>query len=192
MVWILVMPPLILILGMLLSGRESERTRSREGVWRFSPERMEERAWAVQKEILPEATSPSIVMERNEALNPDGSWRGLWKAHVSDLRDGFLFMAVWEDATGELVQFSWRSAIGETASDGPGNAIRSEATAIKAAKAWMKRLSPRQWQAATQVKRGREDWIVYLVCPDGRMMVQMESATSKPTYLSFRPKRPGE
>jgi hypothetical protein len=160
----------------------------------LSPERMEERAWAVQKEILPEATFPDVVIERARGYNPDGSWRGLWKARVSDQRDGILFAAVWEDATGELVQFS-RSIADQPHSDSPDAAIRSEAMAVEAAKSWLKRLSPvphRQWQMATEVMRLKENWTVSLACPDGRMLIHMEAATNKPTYLLFRPKRAGK
>jgi hypothetical protein len=186
--WILAVPPLILLLSMLLSGREGKSARPGGGVWRFSAAHMEERAYAIQNVILPEAVSPCVSVERGEAYNPDGSWRGLWSARVSD-QHGFLFTVVWEDATGELLQFS-RTKANQPRSDCRDVALRSAAEAVQAAKNWIGKLSPisdQHWRASETAKLGGAYWRTYLVSPDGRMLVQMEAATGKPTYLAFRP-----
>jgi hypothetical protein len=184
----LALPPLIILGGALLSGGKGERPRSGEAVWHFSPAHMEERARVVRNVILPEAASSRVVVEAVEGYNADGSWRGMWKANVLDRRDVFLFTATWEDTTGELIQLS-RSINGPSPAVSPETMLRSSAEAAEGAQTWMGKLnfvSRRPWKVESTGRQG-SCWRVYLTCPDGRMLVQMDAKTGRPAYLSFRP-----
>jgi hypothetical protein len=155
---------------------------------------MEERTRVVRNVILPEVGASRIVVEMLEGYNADGSWRGMWKANVFDRHDGFLLTATWEDATGELIQLS-RS----TRSTGGGrggssdvshkDTLQSSMEAGECAREWMGKLGSVRRRSWKVEEPGREGtcWRVYLSCPEGRMLIQMEAKTGRPIYLSFRP-----
>lgn len=185
-VWyMLAVPPLLLLLGMLWTGGRERRQAG--GGWHLSAAQVAEQARAIQNVMLPEAVVLQIAVEPEEGTNRDGSWRGLWRSNVH-VSQGLLFAAVWEDATGVLVQFS-RTSVSPSPPRGWDSALKSEAAAEQAAKNWVSKLystKAEDWHPSETKKLGTAYWRTSFVGPEGRLLVELEAATGKPTYLAFR------
>lgn len=190
LVWcMLVVPPLLLLFSLLWPGSNRERPRARAG-WCLSAAGVTERASALQKLIEPEAVVSQITLEQEEGVSRDGSWRGLWRSNVCDSH-GYLFAAVWEDTTGELVMFNRTFTRSAPLRNG-ANILQSEAAAEQAAKNWLGKLYPTKtadWRPLETKTSGIGYWRTAFVGPEGRLLIELEAATGTPTYFVFRSRR---
>jgi hypothetical protein len=186
----LALPPLMLLLGIVLSRGNMARSRSDGIVWQFSPARMKERTRLIQNEIAWEKTRTArLVVERAVGSLRDGKPRGFWKSYLVDAHERNLLYVVCDDATGEPVHISQplprRGGVMNRETS-----LRTSDDATAAAAVWLGRiwpLSDTRWQPVREATRLHTQWRIEMHSSERHVLILLDAATGIPTFLSFRP-----